>query len=120
MFYGEDPPKDMVVDHINRVRTDNRITNLRLCSHSDNARNQVRKPRKPRVKKTAEELKHSRKNAAQKIAQKVRKKIKIKHPDGTVIAYESQLAAAQAIGCSPSTINYMKQGGTCRGYTIAV
>ncbi len=39
MYYGEDPPKGMSIDHINRDRCDNRICNLRLCSHLDNIKN---------------------------------------------------------------------------------
>jgi len=38
MHYWEDPG-DLQIDHINRVRTDNRISNLRLVDRSDNQRN---------------------------------------------------------------------------------
>ena len=31
--------KSMVVDHINRIKTDNRVENLRWCSKSQNAQN---------------------------------------------------------------------------------
>lgn len=34
--------KDMQIDHINQVRTDNRIENLRLVSREDNSRNRTR------------------------------------------------------------------------------
>lgn len=37
MHYGEWPERS--IDHINRVKTDNRICNLRLCSDSDNRAN---------------------------------------------------------------------------------
>lgn len=36
MFYGEDPPVGMELDHINMVRTDNRISNLRLLTIREN------------------------------------------------------------------------------------
>lgn len=38
MHHWEDPG-DLQIDHINRIRTDNRITNLRLVDRSDNQRN---------------------------------------------------------------------------------
>jgi hypothetical protein len=45
MVYGEDPDENKVIDHVNRVRDDNRICNLRVVSVLDNNRNaKVRKP----------------------------------------------------------------------------
>ncbi len=38
---GEDPG-DLILDHINRVKTDNSWENLRLVTHSQNAKNIVR------------------------------------------------------------------------------
>ncbi|HAJ7541587.1 TPA: HNH endonuclease [Escherichia coli] len=37
IVYGTMP--DGIIDHINRVRTDNRISNLRLVTHSENMQN---------------------------------------------------------------------------------
>jgi hypothetical protein len=37
MFYGEDPPTGFDVDHVNMVRTDNRINNLRVLTISENS-----------------------------------------------------------------------------------
>jgi hypothetical protein len=45
MVYGEDPDENKVIDHINRVRDDNRICNLRVVSVLENNRNaKARKP----------------------------------------------------------------------------
>lgn len=37
-------PEGMVMDHINRVKTDNRIENLRMCTESENNRNKAPRP----------------------------------------------------------------------------
>jgi len=39
MVYGNDPDVDKVIDHINQVRDDNRICNLRCVSPSENILN---------------------------------------------------------------------------------
>ena len=39
-FYGEWPDKNLVIDHINGDDDDNRITNLRLVTQSENVKNQ--------------------------------------------------------------------------------
>jgi hypothetical protein len=34
--HGEHPPKDMTIDHVNGIKTDNRICNLRLATQMQN------------------------------------------------------------------------------------
>jgi hypothetical protein len=36
MFYGYMPEAPLEIDHINRIRHDNRIENLRVLSHAEN------------------------------------------------------------------------------------
>ena len=39
IVYNEDPEEGKYIDHINQVRDDNRICNLRCVSHSENVKN---------------------------------------------------------------------------------
>lgn len=41
LYHGELPPTNMDIDHINRIRDDNRICNLRLVSKADNMKNKT-------------------------------------------------------------------------------
>lgn len=41
LHYSELPPPEMEIDHINGIRDDNRISNLRLVSMADNMKNKT-------------------------------------------------------------------------------
>jgi hypothetical protein len=41
-YYGEEPPEGIFVDHINRVKSDDKICNLRLATRGQNCANMNR------------------------------------------------------------------------------
>lgn len=43
--YIMNPPKNMVIDHINHNKKDNRKGNLRICTKQENAQNRLKKPK---------------------------------------------------------------------------
>ena len=50
-MYHQRDPKEKVVDHINGNTHDNRITNLRACSHGDNVKNTAKSRKSGKVPK---------------------------------------------------------------------
>ena len=93
MHYGEDPPIGLDIDHINRDKTDNRISNLRVVTRKENCNNTIRvldkKPPKPL--KTAEELAEIRRMAGKKTC----KAIVLRLPNGEQKWYPSVTEAAR-------------------------
>ncbi len=120
MFYGEDPPVGLDIDHVNRIKTDNRITNLRLATRKENIANTPRVLNKvPKKRKTSEELQEIRRNAAKKTAEKVRKPIILISPSGGETWYPSITDAAKAENLLPPGISRVLTG-LCKqhkGYT---
>lgn len=50
-WYGE-IPEGYEIDHINRIRTDNRLENLRVVSHTENMQNQDHWAKAQKIKET--------------------------------------------------------------------
>jgi hypothetical protein len=96
MFYGEDPPLHLQIDHINRVRSDNRISNLRVVTPQENVKNSERvlnpKVRRKSPRKSDEELAIIRIENGRK----TRKPIILITPNGEEIEYESVKQASLA------------------------
>ena len=107
MHYGEDPPKNMSIDHINRDRTDNRIDNLRLVTHRENNCNRKergdRKQPQTVTKKTV----------------KTNKPVILTSPSGEEAQYPSVQSAADYLGVyATSMCNALqKRAKTIKGYT---
>ena len=117
MFYGEDPPEGLDIDHINRDKTDNRISNLRVVTRKDNVANSARvlfkKPLEPL--KTPEELAEIRRKAAKKNM----KAIVVRLPNGEERWYPSIKEAASSLDILPPGISQVLRGTMkqYKGYT---
>ena len=97
MYYKEDPPEGTEIDHINRIRTDNRIINLRAVTHIENLEN-----RRPYIG----------------LPDKSRPIVLIS-PDGVEIQYPSMTSAAENNNLIRSEISSVCRGRqkTTKGYT---
>jgi hypothetical protein len=117
MYYGEDPPVGLEIDHINRNKVDNRISNLRVVTCKENAANSARvlfkKPPKP--KKTSEELKEIRSMAGKRTA----KAIILISPSGEEKWYPSVTEAARTEQINQGNISSVLKGRlkTIQGFT---
>ena len=98
-FIRQKPPDNYEIDHINGIKTDNRVSNLKWSLHKDNCNNPNT------VKKGA--IAHHKKTAMYK--------------DGVLVkVFESQKAAAAYINANPSGVaNCIRgQNSNCKGYTF--
>lgn len=93
-FLGPPPSSSHTVDHINRDPTDNRVSNLRWASRSEQTKNQ-----------------------GKRCVQRSAKPVELVSPSGETHRYESALAAARAIGANPGNVsNSASRGWSVNGY----
>jgi len=117
MYYGEDPLEGLDIDHINRDKKDNRISNLRLATRRENCNNTIKvlnkKPPKP--KKTPEELSEINRMTAEKN----KKPIVIISPSGEERWYPSVTEAARSEQINRGNLSSVLTGRyrSTQGYT---
>jgi hypothetical protein len=121
MHYGEDPPIGLDIDHINRDKTDNRISNLRVVTRKENIANTVRVLlKKPsRLLKTPEELAEIRRRASKISANKSKKPIVVISALGEERWYPSIAEAAKSEQLQPGNLCSVLKGrrNTTKGFT---
>jgi hypothetical protein len=117
MHYGEDPPIGLDIDHINRNKVDNRISNLRVVTRKENVANsaQVLFKKPPKPLKTPEELAEIRRRASRISAEKNKKPIVIISPSGEERWYPSTTDAASSLNLLPPGICQVLKG-KCKQY----
>jgi hypothetical protein len=85
MHHGADPGP-LLVDHINRNRSDNRASNLRLVDAKGNRANSASEPPNPK------------------------RPVQVVYPNGQSRLFPSREAAAAALGCSGTTVSRYANG----------
>jgi hypothetical protein len=114
MHYGEDPPKNMSIDHVNRDRTDNRIANLRLVTHRENNCNRKKKG----DKKQPQTVTKRAVKTVTKRAVKTNKPVILTSPSGEETQYPSVQSAADHLGVYATSVSnaLQKRAKTIKGF----
>ena len=117
-------PDGMEIDHINTVRDDNRVENLRVVTHRDNLLNPITRPRR-----RAACAKNGAKGASAQpratllsnlsMGAEARKRPVVATRDDESTVYPSAVEAAKALGLTQQAICHALKGRTrlCGGFT---
>ena len=122
--FVESIPDGMEIDHINTIRDDNRVENLRVVTHRDNLLNPLTRPRR-----RASCARNGAKGASIQpraallsnlaMGSEARKRPVVATRDGESTVYPSSVEAAKALGLTPQAICHALNGRTrsCGGFT---
>lgn len=93
------------IDHINTIRDDNRVENLRWCSYKENSNNPLTREH-ANIKSRSKEVNEKR-LATKRERQSYSCEIPVYYTDedGSKISFKSMREAARKIGCSSSAIS---------------
>lgn len=122
--FVEEIPDGMEIDHINTIRDDNHVENLRVVTHRDNLLNPLTRPRR-RVACMSNGAKGA---AAQDrtalienlaLGWEAHKRPVIAEKDGGIFAFPTAKEAAERLGLTAQAICHALKGRsrTCGGYT---
>lgn len=113
------PQNKPQIDHINTIKTDNRIENLRWVNQSENNLNSITRAKRLQTLKNSDKIKHNLRKATEAAAIKNKKQVYQYTLDGKLISiYSSIIEAAKNNNCFPQNITACCKGRkkTVKGY----